>query len=125
MSARKFVREREGDGRAEDVSLKILAKLRRGDPEPDFDLDLHGLDSSSARALVREEVRDARHDGLRCVRLIHGRGLHSSSGAVLRDQLPNWLCEPELAGDVLAFARNPRDRGGSTLVLLRRAGRGR
>jgi len=64
---------------------------------------------------------------VRCVRIVHGRGLHSEAGPVLREQLPGWLTGGRLADAVLAFARSPaqRDGGGSTLVLLRRPGRGR
>jgi DNA-nicking Smr family endonuclease len=115
---RSFVIE-NGDGRAEDIATKTLSRLRRGDPEPEEEIDLHGLDSRSAAREVRSAVQDARERGVRCVQIIHGRGLHSESGAVLRDRLPGWLAQPPLAAIVLAFARSRRD-GGSTRVLLRR-----
>jgi DNA-nicking Smr family endonuclease len=78
---RSFVIE-NGDGRAEDIAAKTLARLRRGDPEPEEDVDLHGLDARSAAREVRRAVQDARARGVRCIQIIHGRGLHSESGAV-------------------------------------------
>ena len=117
---RSFVSEEPGDGRAEDLAATILAELRRGRPAPERDVDLHGLDAGEAAREVRRALADARAAGLRCVRIIHGRGLHSESGAVLRDRVPGWLAAPPLAEIVLAFARGRRDGGGSTAVLLRR-----
>jgi DNA-nicking Smr family endonuclease len=117
---RSFVTEGEGCARRDDVAAKTLARLARGDPDPECDVDLHGLDASAARRRVRDALTEARDEGMRCARVIHGRGRHSESGAVLRERLPGWLTEPPLADAVLAFARSARDGGGSTLVLLRR-----
>jgi DNA-nicking Smr family endonuclease len=117
---RVFVVDDAGDGRADDLAAKTLARLRRGDPAPEREIDLHGFDARSAAREVRQELLEARERGVRCVRIIHGRGLHSESGAVLRDRVPGWLTHPPLAAIVLAFARSRRDGGGSTHVLLRR-----
>ncbi|MEM7412258.1 MAG: Smr/MutS family protein [Myxococcota bacterium] len=124
LPPRRFVREDEGRGRAEDVPAKVLRQLRRGQPEPDGELDLHGLDARAAEEQVASYLLDAHHAGKRCVRVVHGRGRHSGR-AVLRSALPDWLSQRELAGIVQAFARSPveRDGGGSTLVLLRRPAR--
>jgi len=119
-----FVLDEAGDGRAADIAARTLARLRRGDPAPGREVDLHGLDARGAERRVRQALERARRDGVRCVRVIHGRGLHSEAGAVLRDRLPRWLVREPLAESVLAFARHRRDGGGSTLVLLRRRERG-
>jgi DNA-nicking Smr family endonuclease len=115
--------ESPGSGRAEDVSRAILAKLRRGEPAPEREVDLHRLDARAARRLLRSELEAAIRAGERCVLVIHGRGLHSDAGAVLRDALPGWLTAAPLADRVQAFAPAQRSRGGSgaTLVLLRRS----
>ncbi len=117
---RRFVTAGEGSGRVADLAAKTLARLARADPAPECDVDLHGLDARAARRHVRDALTRARAEGIRCARVIHGRGRHSESGAVLRERLPEWLTEAPLADAVLAFARDPRDGGGSTLVLLRR-----
>jgi DNA-nicking Smr family endonuclease len=110
-------------GRAADVSRAVLAKLAAGDFGPDREVDLHGLRARAARERLVRELESAHRAGARCVGVIHGRGLHSESGAVLREALPGWLQQPPLAELTLAFARAPRALGGpgATLVLLRRA----
>lgn len=122
---RRFVIEVSGElvsGRAEDVSRAILARLRASDADPDREVDLHGFVARDARRHLERELREARAAGDRCVLVVHGRGLHSESGAVLRGALPGWLQQAPLAEIVLAFAGAPRALGGSgaTLVWLRR-----
>jgi len=109
------------EGRADDVARKTLAALRRGEYTVDEDIDLHGLDAAAARrALIRAVEADA---SARCLRVVHGRGLHSEAGPVLKESLPEWLQRPPLASRVMAFASAPGPQGGpgATLVLLRRA----
>lgn len=117
-----FVREAEGRGRAADVAARILAKLARGDPAPERELDLHGLDARAAEEAVRRAVLDARAAGARCLRVVHGRGRRSPGEPVLRAALPEWLERPPLDRLVLAWSRAPERLGGdgASLVLLRR-----
>lgn len=98
-----------------------LARLRGGEVPPDLTLDLHGFPELEARGMVRDTLRRARRSGLRCVKVIHGRGLRSGGDPVLKDSLPGWLAEPPLGSWVIAFASAPSRHGGpgSTLVLLR------
>lgn len=109
-------------GLAEGVDRRHLRRLERGQVAVDAELDLHGLDRREARESVREGLREAFEEGFRCVQVIHGRGLRSEGGAVLREALPDWLAAPPLAALVLAFATAPPALGGegATLVLLRR-----
>lgn len=118
----RFVVEAEGCGRAEDVASRALAKLRRGDPAPEREIDLHGLDAPAAAKRVRRVLETAREEGVRCVLVIHGRGLRSDGEAVLRRALPEWLAAPPLDRLVQAFAPAPERLGGAgaSLVLLRR-----
>jgi len=115
-----FEREADGAGRRRDVSRKLVAGLRRGEWEVERELDLHGLEARAARGRVVAELALARERGLRCLRVIHGRGLHSESEPVLRQNLPDWLAEAPAADAVLAWCPDPQARGGATLVLLRR-----
>jgi len=108
---------------ASGVSDAQLFALRRGEPEPEERIDLHGVRREAAARLLRDRLESARSRALRCVIVIHGRGQHSGSGeAVLRDALPGWLSTGAAAKHVLAFAPAPDRLGGSgaTLVLLRR-----
>lgn len=109
------------DGWASGFDRRRLRELRRGDVEPDREIDLHGLTSAVAHRTLGAELRDAIADGDRCVLVIHGRGNRSTAGAVLRDALPGWLAEKPHGGAILAFAAAEDRRGGATYVLLRRA----
>jgi DNA-nicking Smr family endonuclease len=108
------------DGAASGFDRRRLARLRRGDPPPDRQLDLHGLRRDEARRRLRGELRDALAAGERCLLVIHGRGARSETGAVLRDALPAWLAEEPHGARVLAFASADDHAGGATYVLLRR-----
>ena len=123
-----FEVERDGErvaGRAAGIDRAHLAKLRRGEPAPDRELDLHGLTAAEAREDVTFEIQDAWHEGERCVRIVTGRGLRSPLGPVLRDSVIEWLQAPPLSDRVMAFTSAPSALGGTgaLLVLLRRARR--
>ena len=109
------------DGVAPGFDRRRLRTLRRGDPPPDLEVDLHGLRRGEARDRLRDELRDAHGAGARCVLVIHGRGSRSPGDAVLRGALPAWLAEPPLGALVLAFAASEHHAGGATYVLLRRS----
>jgi len=95
-----------------------LEKLREGAYRSQNRLDLHGMTSDAAREGVFRFTRQARRSGLRCIVIIHGRGLRSPAGAVLKDQVPQWLTQLPIARDVVAFASAPRDQGGDGALLL-------
>jgi DNA-nicking Smr family endonuclease len=120
-----FELERLGErafGLARGVDRKHLLRLRRGEAPVERRIDLHGLTAAEARRELSAELRDACSAGVRCVLVIHGRGLHSDTGPVLRGGVVDWLTAPPLASWVLAFASaQPRDGGaGASYVLLRR-----
>ena len=122
---RAFVLEERGDdvdGRAEDVARSILLDLRAGRIPPERDIDLHGERLAAASRKLAAAVAKARKDGVRCVLVIHGRGLHSDDEPVLKRALPEWLQAPPHAAIVQAFATAPQGMGGpgASLVLLRR-----
>lgn len=109
-------------GLAAGVDRRHLRGLERGEREVEAELDLHGLSAADARVAVRQALHDAHEDGLRCIRVIHGRGRRSPLGPVLREGLPEWLTAPPAGRLVMAFATAPGRLGGdgATLVLLRR-----
>lgn len=106
---------------------RVLRSLRKGEFTPQADLDLHGSDAASARALVETFVVTAHARGLRCLRIVHGRGNRSPNGeAVLKPSLPRWLGRGPARLIVLAYASAPPSDGGAgaTYVLLRKGGGG-
>jgi len=98
-----------------------LRALARGEIPVDLRLDLHRLTEEEARGEVEGILRQALDGNLRCVLIIHGRGLRSPLGPVLKEALPDWLTGSPLASRILAFVTSPPSLGGegSTLVLLR------
>jgi DNA-nicking Smr family endonuclease len=100
------------------VGLPTFRKLRRGEISVRDEIDLHGLTAAEARAALYEFLAEAGALNLRCVRVIHGKGLRSGHhGPVLKRKLGRWL---QLRDDVLAYcSARPVDGGtGAVYVLL-------
>jgi DNA-nicking Smr family endonuclease len=103
------------------VPETVLRRLRRGSYRIESEIDLHGLTVSQAAAQLHEFLRTAHARGLRCVRVIHGKGLRSGTrGPVLKNTVNALLrrSDPVLA---FASARPVAGGTGATLVLLARA----
>jgi len=104
---------------ANGLSRMTLRKLRRAVWPIQDSLDLHGCQSDTARRLLQEFLHEAKRRGLRCVLVIHGKGINSEGGtAVLRGLARHWLAQHH---SVLAYCNAlPRDGGsGAVLVLLK------
>jgi DNA-nicking Smr family endonuclease len=97
----------------------VLRKLRRGHWMIQDWIDLHGLDRDRARSLLAEFIARSRKRGLRCVGVVHGKGLNSPGREpVLKEKVRQLLAQRD---EVLAFCQAPANQGGSgaLLVLLR------
>ncbi len=102
------------------VQRRVVRKLRRGEYVTEAELDLHGKRVVQARDALGLFLRDARHNGFRCVRIVHGKGLRSpEKKPVLKEKLPYWLRK---RNEVLAFcsARHFDGGAGAIYVLLKR-----
>lgn len=111
----------EGPGPTADPML--AARLRAGAFSVQRHVDLHGLGVEDARGVLGEFLREARRRSLRCVLVVHGRGLHSKDGVgVLKQRVVGWLSRGSMSRGVLAFSTaRPHDGGaGALYVLLRR-----
>jgi len=101
------------------VQRGVLRRLQRGHYPVEDDLDLHGLTLREAALRLAAFLEGARTTRLRCVRVIHGKGL-SSPGAkpILKPQVLLWLRDHPW---VLAYtsARDEHGGGGAVYVLLR------
>jgi DNA-nicking Smr family endonuclease len=101
------------------VRDQTLRRLRRGRYPVEDELDLHGLNQAAARDHLAEFIASSRHAGLRCVRVVHGKGYRSGArGPVLKIAVNTWL---KRHADVLAFtsARAIDGGTGAVYVLLR------
>ena len=100
----------------EGLSRQVLRKLRRGHWVVQDHLDLHGMNREQAAASVAEFRRQCRARRLRCVRIVHGKGLGSRNREpVLKGKLRKWL---PLRDEVLAFCQAPATDGGGGAVLV-------
>lgn len=95
----------------------LLRKLRRGQPPVQDSLDLHGLSSDEARKLLQIFLQEATQRGLRCVRVVHGKGWQAGGGeGVLKIRTRHWLTQ---CPEVLAFCEPPlREGGGGAVIAL-------
>lgn len=101
------------------IGPEVVRKLRRGVWAIQAQLDLHGLRREAARERLAEFLRESVRGGLRCVRVIHGKG-NGSPGRepVLKGKVRSWLVQKN---EVIAFAQARAQDGGhgAVLVLLR------
>ena len=101
------------------LSREILRRLRRGHWVVQEHLDLHGMNSEQARHLLAQFVSACSKRALRCIRIVHGKGLRSPNREpVLKNKVRLWLARRD---DVLAFCQAPANQGGggALLVLLK------
>lgn len=97
-------------------SPDILSKLRRGHWVIQAKIDLHGLISDEARAYVSAFISDCKKRGVRCVRIVHGKGLGSRNREpILKNKLRGWLMQKD---EVIAYAEAKKQDGGSGAVIV-------
>ncbi|MGD9550576.1 MAG: Smr/MutS family protein, partial [Burkholderiaceae bacterium] len=106
------------------IAPEVSRRLRQGAWTLQAELDLHGLRTDEARAALGQFLRTALQRGLRCVRIVHGKGLGSpGKSPVLKGRVHSWLVQKD---EVLAFVQARADEGGAgALVVLLRAQRQR
>jgi DNA-nicking Smr family endonuclease len=106
------------------VGPEVVRRLRRGDWVIQAQIDLHGLRRDEAREQLATFLREAVKQGLRCVRVVHGKG-NGSPGRepVLKAKVKTWLVQKN---EVIAFTQaRASDGGNGALVVLLRPSQGR
>lgn len=107
--------------RRDDVPARTLQRLGRGEFAVQDELDLHLSGVREAESMLRAFIIETRDAGHGCVRVIHGKGLHSTDafghgGApVLKNLVDRMLRQ---RSDVLAFHSAPPRAGGTGAVLV-------
>ncbi|HEX6138701.1 MAG TPA: Smr/MutS family protein [Casimicrobiaceae bacterium] len=103
------------------LGADILGKLRRGHWVVQGVIDLHGMTTAEAHDALADFLLDVRGRGLRCVRVIHGKGLTSPNREpVLKGKVRRWLSQWD---DVLAYCEATRHAGGAGAVIVLLRGR--
>jgi DNA-nicking Smr family endonuclease len=101
------------------IGPDVLRRLRRGEWVIQDHLDLHGARVDEARELLANFLREAIKRGVRCVRVVHGKGLGSKDRQpVLKGKTRVWLAQRD---EVIAFCQaRPAEGGSGALVVLLR-----
>jgi DNA-nicking Smr family endonuclease len=103
--------------RRPEVGQDVVRRLRRGHWVIQGQIDLHGLRVDEAREALAVYLADCVRREVRCVRIVHGKGLGSvNREPVLKGKVLRWLAQRI---DVLAFCQaGPYDGGSGALVAL-------
>ena len=95
---------------------EILRKLRRTHWVVQATLDLHGFTGDEAVAETAVFLAGCKREGVRCVRIVHGKGLRSPGREpVLKRRIRKLLTRRD---EVLAFVEPRALHGGSGAVIV-------
>ena len=100
------------------IGPDVVTKLRRGHWALQGNIDLHGYTRDEARGMLSDSIRECHRRGMRCVRVVHGKGLGSPGRQpVLKAKVQRWLAQ---SAEVIAFAQasGPQGGAGALVVLL-------
>jgi DNA-nicking Smr family endonuclease len=103
--------------RRPEVQPAVVRRLRRGEYRVEREIDLHGLTVVEAKEALRQFLIRALEEQVRCVRVVHGKGLRSGHrGPVLKATVGALL---QRTGAVLAYvSARPVDGGTGALYVL-------
>ncbi len=98
------------------IGADVVRKLRKGEWSVQGQVDLHNLRTDEAREALGGFIRDSFKHGLRCVRVVHGKGLGSPGKVpVLKNKVHSWLIQKN---QVLAFVQATPAQGGAGAVVV-------
>ncbi|MGE0436326.1 MAG: Smr/MutS family protein [Steroidobacteraceae bacterium] len=100
------------------VQDAVLRRLRRGEYRVEAEIDLHGLTVVEAKAELRAFLAGAIARELRCVRIVHGKGLRSGQRGPVLKQTVNGLLRRVAAVVAFTSARQADGGTGAVYVLL-------
>lgn len=98
----------------------VVHDLHAGRYSVQDSLDIHGLILEEAEIEVDRFIRESITKSLRCIKIIHGRGLRSPNGPVLKSAVAQWLSR-KFRKHIVAFVTARRCDGGlgALYILLR------
>jgi DNA-nicking Smr family endonuclease len=103
-----------------DYREDITARLHRGEYSVQDSLDLHGNIVEEAETVVEEFIIKSIKNRYKCIKIIHGRGLRSSGGPVLKEAVVKWLLS-KFRKYIIAFVTARQCDGGlgALYILLK------
>ena len=114
--------------RGETLDRQTARRLERGRLAVEARLDLHGMRQREAHAALRRFLKSAQRRGYRHVLVITGKGAGTDDSkpfyeaderGVLRQAVPHWLSQPDLAPQVISYSEAPRRLGGEGALYVR------
>lgn len=105
------------------IGPDVVTKLRRGHWALQGQVDLHGYTRDEARILLADYIHECHRRGMRCLRVVHGKGLGSPGRQpVLKAKVQRWLAQ---RAEVIAFAQASGPQGGAGALVVLLAGQPR
>jgi DNA-nicking Smr family endonuclease len=100
---------------------ELIAKLHEGQISVQAFIDLHGCTVPEAQVELESFFQESFKKGLRCVKIIHGRGLRSTRGARLKEAVLKRL-SGHFRKDIIAYVTARQCDGGlgALYVLLKK-----
>jgi len=132
LTAKAAAKKKAASSGPSGVNGATQDRLRKGLVEPDAKIDLHGMTQGAAHRTLFTWLNTAHRKGHRLVLVVTGKGnpkndetasWMASSHGVLKQMVPRWLNEPELAA-LIADVRPAHVKhggGGALYVYLRKA----
>ncbi len=104
---------------SEKTSLSKISKLMNN-PEPQDEIDLHGLKGNEAELKADFFIRDSKARGLVTIRIIVGKGIHSKGRAVLPDIIEGKMIDLKREGQIHTFKweKGKKLKSGAVIVYL-------
>ncbi len=104
------------------IGPDVVTRLRRGHWALQGQIDLHGCTRDEARTLLADYIHECHRRGMRCLRVVHGKGLGSPGRQpVLKAKVQRWLAQ---RAEVIAFAQASGPQGGAGALVVLLAGSG-
>lgn len=97
----------------------VHRKLAKGSIHIDARIDLHNMTQAVAHHRLANFLADARHNQMRHVLVITGKGQSSGGDGILRRMVPVWLTTEPMKGDVSGFSSSARHHGGDGALYVR------
>jgi DNA-nicking Smr family endonuclease len=114
--------------RGEALDRQTARQLEKGKLPVEARLDLHGMRQRDAHAALRKFLKWAQSKDYRHVLVITGKGAEPDDSrpfyeaderGVLRQAVPHWLSQPDLAHVVVSYSEAPRRLGGEGALYVR------
>jgi len=115
IKIRDILAEKHGDVIEQRPTTREIVKTR---PAPQMQIDLHGCNRKEAEQKADSFIYSARYKGLKTVRIIVGKGIHSRGEAVLPDVIEKNIIALKKKQVVLSYCWEKRKKRKSGAVIV-------